>query len=272
MKNFLLNTRQFKALTVSLVCMSGLIATLPLAPAMAAPAYMLGINAIPVITDFTPTMAIGQNITILGSNLTGTTQVQFGGVTTSSNITVVSDSEVTVKVPAGATIGNLTVTTGGGTATTTTAFTPYVTWNGGNGNWDVASNWGNNEVPNQSTNVIINSGSPLVTNTAACNNLTINAGVTLTLNSSADLTVSGLLVNSGTYTHTSGTLKITGVFANQGGFTHTGGTINFAAASGDQFLPALTYHNLTISGSGDKYLQGNTTVTSNLNFTGSNLK
>ena len=273
MKNFLLNIRQFKALTVSFVCMSGLFATLPMTPALAKPAaLMLGVTATPVITDFTPTKAINDFIDIEGSNLTGAYEVQFGSVTTTTNITVVSDNLITVKVPTGATIGNLTVTTPGGSATTTTAFTPFVTWNGGSGSWHVASNWGNNEVPNQSTNVIINSGFPTVSAGAACNNLTIASGVTLTLNSTADLSVSGLFVNSGTYTHNSGNLTVTGVFSNQGGFTHTGGSITFAAPSGDQYLPALTYYNLVISGGGDKYLQGNTTVTSNLHFTGSNLK
>jgi hypothetical protein len=86
------------------------------------------------------------------------------------------------------------------------------------------------------------------------------------------LTVSGLFANNGNYTQTGGELILTGNFSNLGGFTQNGGTINFAAASGNQNLPALSYYNLNISGGGNKILQGATTVESNLLFTGSNLK
>lgn len=276
MKNFILNFRQFKTLTFGVACISGLMGTLPVAPALATPAMaIMGVNAAPVIDNFTPTAAIGSNIVIEGSGFTGTTEVRFGSLSVTSFASV-TDNQIIVAVPAAATIGNLTVVVGSQSVSTTTAFTPYVTWSGGvDKNWNNPFNWGNNQVPTATTNVIINAGTsnlPTINTNAFCNNLTIQSGVTLTMNTGANLTVSGLLVNSGTYTQNDGSLTITNVFSNQGGFSHTGGTINFAAASGDQYLPALTYYNLTISGNGDKYLQGNTTVTNSLNFTGSNLK
>ncbi len=272
MKNFLLNIRQFNAITMSVVCLSGVMGILPAAPAVASSAaYIFGVNAAPIISSFDVTAAIGSTISIHGSNFTGTTEVRFGSLA-ATTFSVVSNELITVTVPSAATIGNLTVVNPDGSASTTTAFTPYVTWNGGTGLWNVASNWGNNQIPTATTNVIINSGFPTVNSAATCNNLTVQAGVTFRVQTGAALNVSGLFVNSGTFNQTDGNVTLTGVFSNQGGFSQTGGNITFAAASGEQFLPALTYHNLTIAGSGEKILQGNTTITSSLNFTGSNLK
>jgi uncharacterized repeat protein (TIGR03803 family) len=56
---------------------------------------------------------IGTAVVILGNNLTGTTAVTFNG--TSAAFTVVSSTEITASVPAGATSGTVEVTTPGGT-------------------------------------------------------------------------------------------------------------------------------------------------------------
>ena len=56
---------------------------------------------------------VGSNVVILGSNLTGTTSVRFNGRTAA--FTVVSDTEITATVPAGATTGKFGVTTPAGT-------------------------------------------------------------------------------------------------------------------------------------------------------------
>jgi hypothetical protein len=75
------------------------------------------------IKSFTPTSAKpGATITITGSNLAGVTLVTFHGVDATS-IKVKSNSRITVKVPAGATTGKLTVTTKtGGTARSSKSF------------------------------------------------------------------------------------------------------------------------------------------------------
>jgi uncharacterized repeat protein (TIGR03803 family) len=62
----------------------------------------------------------GAKITILGSNLTGTTALQFNG--TPAAFTVVSGTEITTTVPAGATTGTVTVTAGGKTLSSNMAF------------------------------------------------------------------------------------------------------------------------------------------------------
>ena len=52
---------------------------------------------------------VGATVTILGTNLTGTTKVSFNG--TAAKFTVVSRSEITATVPKGATSGKVQVTT-----------------------------------------------------------------------------------------------------------------------------------------------------------------
>lgn len=63
---------------------------------------------------------VGTKVIILGSNLTGTTAVHFNG--TKAVFTVVSDSEITTRVPKGATTGTITVTTPSGILISNFAF------------------------------------------------------------------------------------------------------------------------------------------------------
>jgi subtilisin-like proprotein convertase family protein len=76
----------------------------------------------PTITSFTPTRGkVGRNIAILGTELTGATEVRFGG-TPAATFTVNSATQITAKIPAGAGTGLLTVTNAGGTGTSTARF------------------------------------------------------------------------------------------------------------------------------------------------------
>ncbi len=63
---------------------------------------------------------VGAAVTILGSSLTGTTSVYFGGI--SASFAVVSDSEITTYVPAGATTGPVDLGTPGGNLTSNVKF------------------------------------------------------------------------------------------------------------------------------------------------------
>ena len=77
----------------------------------------------PTVTSFTPESAgIGSEITIFGENLSTTSYVSFGGIV-SRDVTVVSDGEIVVRVPPGATTGTMRVQTHGGSASTTTEIT-----------------------------------------------------------------------------------------------------------------------------------------------------
>jgi len=77
----------------------------------------------PTISGFTPATAIvGSTITINGANFTGATSVQFNGVNTAS-FEVLSQSQITALVPAGARNGPISVTTPVGTGTSAASFT-----------------------------------------------------------------------------------------------------------------------------------------------------
>lgn len=87
----------------------------------------------------------------------------------------------------------------------TSASTTAKVWNGSvNDNWNEANNWGpcpgvptltdNVEIPNVATQPIVSAATPV----AVCNNLTVNAGATLTINSTRQLTADGNVTNNGT--------------------------------------------------------------------------
>ncbi|MDB5308070.1 MAG: Alkaline phosphatase [Gemmataceae bacterium] len=82
--------------------------------------------AAPTVTSISPTSgptAGGTTVTITGTGFTGATAVTFGG-TAATSFTVDSDTQITAATPAGAAgAADVAVTTAGGTATATGAFT-----------------------------------------------------------------------------------------------------------------------------------------------------
>ena len=76
----------------------------------------------PVITDFTPTNGLpGSSVTLNGANFLGATNVSFNGVAATS-FNVSADTQITTTVPATATTGPITVTTPGGSVTSSVPF------------------------------------------------------------------------------------------------------------------------------------------------------
>ena len=76
----------------------------------------------PSIKSFSPTSGtVGTSVVITGQSLTQTSAVKFG--TVAATFTVNSDTKVTVTVPTGAVTGKISITTPGGTATSTANFT-----------------------------------------------------------------------------------------------------------------------------------------------------
>jgi hypothetical protein len=77
----------------------------------------------PTLLSFTPGSGLaGTSVTVTGTNLLGATALTLNGMNV-GNFTVVNATTLTFVVPTGASSGLLTVTTPGGTATSTSAFT-----------------------------------------------------------------------------------------------------------------------------------------------------
>jgi uncharacterized protein (TIGR03437 family) len=72
------------------------------------------------VETLTTSGAVGASVTILGTDLTGATSVTFNG--TAAVFTVVSSSEITTTVPAGATTGTVEVATPKGTLSSNAPF------------------------------------------------------------------------------------------------------------------------------------------------------
>jgi hypothetical protein len=77
----------------------------------------------PTISSFTPTSGpVGTSVDIQGTSFTGATSVTFNG-TADPSFLVNSPTDITAHVPAGATNGPISVTTPGGTVTSSSSFT-----------------------------------------------------------------------------------------------------------------------------------------------------
>jgi uncharacterized repeat protein (TIGR03803 family) len=85
------------------------------------PIYKLDMGLPPFVKTLPASGRAGGTVIVLGNNLTGTTEVAFNGET--AVFKVVSNTEISVKVPAGASTGNVTVTTAAGTLKSNAAFT-----------------------------------------------------------------------------------------------------------------------------------------------------
>jgi uncharacterized repeat protein (TIGR03803 family) len=82
--------------------------------------FSLAVGLGPFVQTLPTSGVVGTSVIILGTNLTGATSVTFNG--TAATFTVVSDSEITATVPAGATTGKVEVTTPGGTLSSNVTF------------------------------------------------------------------------------------------------------------------------------------------------------
>jgi uncharacterized repeat protein (TIGR03803 family) len=82
--------------------------------------FKVKISAKPFVSLLPILGKVGATIEFLGQGFTRTTKVSFNGV--SANFTVVSNTYLTAVVPAGATTGQVTVTTPGGTLTSNKVF------------------------------------------------------------------------------------------------------------------------------------------------------
>jgi uncharacterized repeat protein (TIGR03803 family) len=82
--------------------------------------FSLSVGLGPFVETQPTSGEVGAAVTILGTNLTGSTSVTFNG--TAATFTVVSASEITTTVPTGATTGTVQVVTPGGTLSSNVPF------------------------------------------------------------------------------------------------------------------------------------------------------
>ena len=82
--------------------------------------YSLGLNTGAFVKLVLSSGKVGTTVQILGSGFNSTTKVKFNGTT--ATFTVVSDTYMTAKVPAGATTGTVMVTTSAGPLASSTQF------------------------------------------------------------------------------------------------------------------------------------------------------
>jgi uncharacterized protein (TIGR03437 family) len=82
--------------------------------------FRLSIGLGPFVATVTAANSSGRQVRILGTNLTGATCVTFDGV--AATIVLVSPTEITTTVPAGATTGQAEVVTPTGTLSTNLVF------------------------------------------------------------------------------------------------------------------------------------------------------
>lgn len=82
--------------------------------------FGLSTGLAPFVEALSTSGAAGTSVVILGNNLTGSTSVNFNG--TAAAFTVISSTEITATVPAGATTGKITVATSTDTLTSNVAF------------------------------------------------------------------------------------------------------------------------------------------------------
>lgn len=129
------------------------------------------------------------------------------------------------------------------------------TWDGGAGtdNWGDANNWNPNGVPIATDNINLNGANTININVAAvCNSITLNnTGLTLTVQSTRSLTVSG------NFTLTNGTFNTEAGFPTVNGTVSiTGGTVGYSASSGTQNISEQDYFNLNLSNGATKVFNG----------------
>ena len=221
--------------------------------------FVLGVKvAAPTISSFSPsTVYVGTTITITGTNFTNASAVSIGGVAASS-YTVISATSISAVVAASATSGTISVTTPGGTATSSSSFTFSGYVSTAASDWNTTSTWlggalptassavtidhaitVNGTVANAPSSVTINNTKSLtfgaigaLTATTVTNNgsLVMTAGGTLTIASG------GTLANgTNTFTYGTGTVAFSGTGTISGtiGFNHVNiaGGVNFGAAS-----------------------------------------
>ena len=218
--------------------------------------YHRALTAAEVTTIFTSPDGAGNNSPVCsGSNITLTAKSVAGASylwTGPNSFTSGSANPSFAFNSAAAGAYKLDVTLNGCTATAYTnvvASTVTGLWNGSvSTDWANANNWCSGTVPVSTTNVTIASSAvrmPVISSSVACNNLTIDAGASLTTLAAGTLNISGILTNNGTVTNS--------------------GTTNFNGTSGQQTFSGLSqFYNVIVSNTDGVLLPSTITINNTL--------
>ena len=225
--------------------------------------YHTALNSTQVATLFNSPDGAGNNGPVCaGATLTLTATTVSGATYTwtgPNSFTSSSQNPSLSYSSAYAGVYTVQVTTGGCFAT---AYTNVISntnsgqWTGNiSTDWAVGDNWCSGTVPTSSTNVIVNSTAarmPSIISSVACNDLTINAGATLTISATGTLNIAGILTNNSTITND--------------------GTVNFNGTSGQQtFSGVSSFYNITLSNTSGLLLPAAIIVNNNLLITAGTL-
>ena len=192
----------------------------------------------------------GTTLTLSATTIGGATYLWTGPNSYTSSMQ--NPSFVYASAQAG--VYTLQVTAAGCTATAYTVVKSTATngqWTGAvSTDWANAGNWCSGVIPTSTSNVTITATAtrmPDIAGNATCNNLTINAGATITTSAAGNLSIAGLLTNNGTMVN-NGTTTFNGTSGQQ---TFSGVTSfnNITLNNGNGLLlpVAITLNNLTLT-------------------------
>jgi hypothetical protein len=212
----------------------------------------------------------GQSITINGTNFVSNSTVTIHGV--AATVTFVNSTQLTAVVNNTGvnSTGNMVVTnpTSGAFVNSPFNYIGYLT-SGTSTVWAAPAAWLGGSIPTVGSNATLVHANTINTAiTASMNQVTVNAGASLTFVSATSSLTTTDLINHGTITWTdSGTLTIGNTIVFSGGAINAGnGTVVFNKA-GDQVLftglSEVEFNNVTLSGSGNKSLPLNTDMVAN---------
>jgi hypothetical protein len=212
----------------------------------------------------------GNQVTITGTNFTGTTQVYFG-TTPAAAFTVRSDATIVATAPVGA-AGTVDVTVYNAGASAVTAADEYtyatdvVTWTGlgTTTNWSDAANWSTGAVPDAAATVVFDGTSSKNATVDAGFAGTV-AGVEIDKGYSGTVALNEGLTVTGTFTEQAGTYNANGYTTAVTGLTTVSGGAYLTATGAQTFTGGLTVAGGKFTGS------TGTVTTANVTLAGGNL-
>jgi len=178
--------------------------------------------------------------------------------------------------------GSTTGNTSAGTVTSANRYNTFgncgfgwayseLAWTGNvSSDWTNPNNWDGVNIPNATTNVVINGGAtyyPDISSNQSCFKLTLNGTGQITINSGVLLTVSeNVTIGTNSQINLNGEIRVAGDWQNDGTVTPGSSSSTVFNGNSTQNIHRIQTRNVTFSGSGAKYLYGTNVVQGNLSI------